>query len=223
MRLFTFVCLRVAAAQKHVPVLRRLRDQRGHRRRLLLHLQTLHPQRDGHGVRSQGRHMSEESAAPHVCIQLLNAVCFRYRSSTRPRETRRRRWRSCWDTDSTPTSSPSRTWVTLRGNLKQFVWCCSDFIIISQAGQTKKFQFSANDFTFILPVSQRETSLTFQLQKAVLTTLMCFYSHPYFKITSFYTDDSAQLKRWVYFYLTSPICSRFTCPQQGQLNGSVQT
>lgn len=50
--LFTFSC--AATSQKHVPVRRRLRDQRGHRSRLLLHLQALRTQRNRHGVRSEG-------------------------------------------------------------------------------------------------------------------------------------------------------------------------
>lgn len=43
---------------------------------------------------------------------LYSKHCLCGRLSTSPRETRRRRWKSCWDTGSTPTSSPSKTWVT---------------------------------------------------------------------------------------------------------------
>lgn len=47
-----------AAAQEHVAVLRRLRDQGGHRNRLLLHMQALPTQRHRHGVRRQGEYCS---------------------------------------------------------------------------------------------------------------------------------------------------------------------
>lgn len=51
----TCVSLHVAAAQKHISVFRRLRDKRGHRCGLVLHLQTCRAQRHRHGVRSEGK------------------------------------------------------------------------------------------------------------------------------------------------------------------------
>lgn len=66
--LFTFFSC-AATSQKHVPVRRRLRDQRGHRRRLLLHLQALRTQRNRHGVRSEG----ERAQQLNICFCVFNA------------------------------------------------------------------------------------------------------------------------------------------------------
>lgn len=69
-----FVFRPLAAAQKHVAVLRHLRDQGGHRRRLILHLQALSAQRDRHGVRRQGENILTCTVTPPDARLTPNAV-----------------------------------------------------------------------------------------------------------------------------------------------------